>query len=55
MSALDIEDTRGWYLYDRLAWHQQGPKLKTDYFIHSDRQKCEENVINYFFNNALKE
>ena len=43
------EDERGFDFYIRNMYTQSGGKDKTDYFTHSSRNKCEQNVINYSF------
>ena len=41
------ENNRGWQLYPRRMVIQQGPKDMVDYFIHSERSWCEQNVLNF--------
>lgn len=41
------DDPRGFDFYVRNMYTQSGGKDKTDYFIHTDRQLCESNVLNY--------
>ena len=43
------EDDRGFDFYIRNMYTQSGGKDKTDYFTHSSRNLCEQNVINYAF------
>ena len=43
------EDERGFDFYIRNMYTQSGGKDKTDYFTHSSRNQCEQNVINYAF------
>ena len=47
---LEQQDTqgRGWSYYTRPMLQQSGAAEKTDYFIHRDRKKCEENVLACF-------
>lgn len=40
-------DERGFDFYIRNMYTQSGGKDKTDYFTHTDRQRCESNVLNY--------
>lgn len=45
-SKEEWKDDRGFSLYHRKDYHQQGGKNYVDYFKHSKRQWCEQNVIN---------
>ena len=49
---LNEQDTngRGIYYYTRAMIGQRGGAQKTDYFIHNDRVRCEENVLAFFKN-----
>lgn len=38
---------RGWVQRARKQHFQFGGKHKTNYFLHADRQKCEQNVLEY--------
>lgn len=38
---------RGWLQRARKQHFQFGGKNKTDYFVHTDRQKCEHNVLEF--------
>ena len=40
------EDDRGFDFYIRNMYVQNGAGKK-DYFIHNDRERCEQNVLNY--------
>jgi hypothetical protein len=43
-----IQDcSRGFCAYPRRDFDQYGGAEKTDYFIHKDRSKCEQRVLNY--------
>jgi len=48
-SELKSHDTnqRGLDLYHRPMWGQKGPAEKTDYFTHSERERCEQGVLDY--------
>jgi hypothetical protein len=39
-------DSRGFDYYPRAMYTQSGNCDKTDYFKHTDRVKCEQNVLN---------
>ena len=39
------DDPRGFDFYMRAMYTQKGGKLKTDYFEHKDRARCENNVL----------
>ena len=43
------EDDRGFDFYCRAMYTQSGGKYKTDYFTHSKRGYCEDQVVNYNF------
>jgi len=38
---------RGWQLVARPKYSQYGGKHKVDYFLHSDKQTCEQNALNF--------
>lgn len=38
---------RGWLYSHRRQYFQQGGKAKTNYFTHSDRSRCEQNVLEF--------
>ena len=40
-------DLRGFDYYPRNMYTQKGGKVKTDYFAHNDRERCEQNVLNH--------
>jgi hypothetical protein len=40
-------DSRGFDFYMRAMYTQSGSSHKTDYFVHSDRIECEQNVLNW--------
>ena len=39
------DDSRGFDFYMRAMYSQKGGAHKTDYFMHSDRMKCEQHVL----------
>ena len=41
-------NVRGFNYYCRNMFTQAGKKEKTNYFVHKDRSKCEQNVLNTF-------
>ncbi len=43
-----IDDERGFDFTVRNMYTQKGGSTLTDYFNHRNREKCEQNVINYF-------
>ena len=43
----DWKDERGFDFYNRAMYTQSGGADKTDYFVHSDRIECEQNVLNW--------
>lgn len=46
MSTVNSFD-RGWLYSHRRQYFQQGGKAKTNYFTHSDRSRCEQNVLEF--------
>ena len=42
-----VDDSRGFDFYMRAMYTQSGGKTKTNYFIHKDRYKCEQNVLEF--------
>lgn len=42
-----LDDSRGFDFYIRNMYTQSGKGIKTDYFKHVERLKCEQNVLNY--------
>lgn len=42
------ENNRGFNYYCRNMYTQAGKAVKTNYFTHKDRNKCEQNVLNTF-------
>ena len=45
----DWENSRGFTLGFRRVYAQKGCSEKTNYFTHKERNKCEQNVLNYEF------
>ena len=46
--ALDEwNDSRGFDFYMRAMYTQSGGSHKTDYFVHSEKKQCEQNVLNW--------
>ena len=41
------DESRGFDYYPRNMYTQKGGKVKTDYFTHNDRERCEQNVLNH--------
>ena len=41
------DDERGFDFYVRNMYTQSGGKDKKDYFTHVDRNRCEQNVLNF--------
>lgn len=46
LAGVDVFN-RGWQQKSRRQHFQYGGQLKTDYFKHVDRKKCERNVLNF--------
>lgn len=46
LAAID-KFNRGWIQRARKQHFQLGGNTKTDYFIHADRQRCEQNVLEF--------
>ena len=47
-SKPEWKDNRGFDFYLREMYTQSGGAEYTNYFTHTDRHKCEENVFNFF-------
>lgn len=46
LATLDVHN-RGWVQKSRKQHFQYGGNLKVDYFIHSDKMMCEQNVLDF--------
>ena len=41
------DDDRGFDFYMRAMYTQRGEAMKTDYFIHKERKRCEQKILAY--------